>query len=404
MKVLTLIARMVTGIVFVFSGFVKGIDPLGTAYKLSDYFTAFKLGFLDDLALPLAIILCTVEFVAGLMLLTGALPRLASWMVALFMALFTPLTLVLALFNPVTDCGCFGDAIHLTNWQTFFKNMVLTLIVVFVFIRRDDTHGIMSVRNGIKSTSACIIVFLVFICFNLSYLPVIDFRPYKPGTNLPEAMAIPQGSPADEYDLKFIYEKNGVEKEFTLDNYPADDTLWKFVDQKSILISKGYTPPVHDFSLITSDGTDMTDVLLSDQGYTILMISRRLEKPDAKSLTEGFNLGRLLKEKNIGFYIVTSSNAEEAEKINPGFTILYGDETTLKTVIRSNPGYVMLHNGTVMAMWSHKGLPSPESFGTDLNSLAINSQYQKNTVLIIIITTLFILLTVSLTSRFRRID
>ena len=113
MKVLTQIGRILTGLLFVFSGFVKGIDPMGTAFKLEDYFKAFSIGFLDDLALPLALILCLVEFMTGMMLLTGSFTRLASWMAALFMALFTPLTLVLAIFNPVSDCGCFGDAIVL---------------------------------------------------------------------------------------------------------------------------------------------------------------------------------------------------------------------------------------------------------------------------------------------------
>jgi len=130
MKNLTQAARILTGLLFVFSGFVKGIDPMGTAFKLNDYFTAFNLGFLDGMAVPLSITLCLVEFIAGMMLLSGSMIPLASWMAALFMALFTPLTLVLAIFNPVSDCGCFGDAIHLTNWQTFFKNVVITLIVV----------------------------------------------------------------------------------------------------------------------------------------------------------------------------------------------------------------------------------------------------------------------------------
>ncbi|MCK7529612.1 MAG: DoxX family protein [Marinilabiliales bacterium] len=141
MKTLTQTARILTGLLFVFSGFVKGIDPMGTAFKLSDYFTAFNMGFLDALALPLSITLCLVEFIAGMMLLSGSMVRLASWMVALFMALFTPLTLILAIYNPVSDCGCFGDAILLTNWQTFFKNVAITLLVVFVFIRRDDRDG-----------------------------------------------------------------------------------------------------------------------------------------------------------------------------------------------------------------------------------------------------------------------
>ena len=123
MKPLTQIARIITGLLFAFSGFVKGIDPMGTAFKLGDYFSAFNIGFLDDMALPFSVLLCLLEFVTGMMLLSGALVKPASWMAALFMAVFTPVTLVLAIWNPVSDCGCFGDAIILTNWQTFIKNL-----------------------------------------------------------------------------------------------------------------------------------------------------------------------------------------------------------------------------------------------------------------------------------------
>lgn len=138
MKLLIQIARILTGLVFAFSGFVKGIDPMGTAFKLGDYFSAFRFGFLDDFTLPLSLLLCVVEFVTGMMLLSGALLKPASWMAAIFMAIFTPLTLILAIWNPVSDCGCFGDAIVLTNWQTFFKNVIIIIPVVFVFITRND--------------------------------------------------------------------------------------------------------------------------------------------------------------------------------------------------------------------------------------------------------------------------
>ena len=267
---------------------------MGTAYKLEDYFTAFGAGFLDNLALPLAIILCLIEFVTGMMLLTGSFVRLASWMAALFMALFTPLTLVLAIFNPVSDCGCFGDAILLTNWQTFFKNIVITLLVVFVFIRRDDQTGTLSVRSGLFATLAVSLLFLLFMGYNLAYLPVIDFRPYSVGTNLPEAMSVPPDAEADRYDIRFIYEKNGLKKEFTLNDYPADDTTWKFVDQKSVLISRGYVPPIHDFTLVDGQGADMTEQVTGSEGDVMLMIARKLDKSARDGLMKGYDLGMAL--------------------------------------------------------------------------------------------------------------
>jgi len=328
MKHLTRTARILTGLLFIFSGFVKGIDPMGTAFKLGDYFTAFNMGFLDGLALPLALLLCLVEFVAGMMLLTGALVKPASWMAALFMALFTPLTLILAIFNPVSDCGCFGDAIILTNWQTFFKNVIITLLVVFVFIRRNDETGVMPVKAGLNFTIACVFFFLLFMRMNLTYQPPLDFRPYKVGTNIAEAMAIPEDAEPDKYDIRFIYEKDGVQQEFTLNDYPANDTTWKFVDQKSVLISRGYVPPIHDFTLVNREGVDMTEQITRYEGDIVLMVARRLEKSDRDGLMKGYDAGMELQKQGKEFYIVTATAPSEAEPLVTGFNALFADETT----------------------------------------------------------------------------
>jgi len=256
----------------------------------------------------------------------------------------------------------------------------------------------------VKTSLSYIIIFLLFILYNLAYLPVIDFRPYKPGTNLTEAMAIPPGAPSDKYDIRFIYEKDGVQKEFTLNDYPADDTTWKFIDQKSILISAGYIPPVHDFSLATDDGTDMTPLILGEQGFTVLMIARKLDKANEKYLMKGIDLGAMLEQTGTGFYIVTSSPASEAASCTRGLKTLFADETTLKTVIRANPGFVLLNKGTVMAMWSGRDLPEADKFTSDLNSLAIENHANKNKILVIFILILLVMFSFSVTSVLRRTD
>jgi uncharacterized membrane protein YphA (DoxX/SURF4 family) len=401
MKVLTQITRIITGLLFVFSGFVKGIDPMGTAFKLGDYFTAFRMGFMEDLALPLAILLCLVEFITGMMLLTGSMVRLASWMAALFMAFFTPITLILAVFNPVSDCGCFGDAIHLTNWQTFFKNIVITAIVAFVFIRRNDRTGVLSVKAGLNALLVTMFLFLLFMRYNLEYLPAIDFRPYKTGTNIPDAMSVPPDATPDQYDVKFIYEKDGIQKEFSLFDYPAEDTTWKFIDQKSVLISKGYEPPVHDFTLINEQGTDMTDQILSDQGYIMLMITRRLDKSNGEGLKKGYDLGLSLQKEGIGFYIVTATPYEEAKSMVTGFNALFADVTTLKTVIRSDPGFILLQDGTVIGKWSYRGLPERDTFSGDLKAMVLEEQTHRHNRLIIFCTILAVSLVVALTLPYR---
>ncbi len=397
MKPLTQIARIFSGLIFAFSGFVKGIDPMGTAFKLGDYFAAFNISFLGDLALPLSILLCLVEFVTGMMLLSGALIRPASWMAAIFMAFFTPLTLILAIWNPVSDCGCFGDAIVLSNWQTFFKNIIIIIPVVYVFITRNDDTGTMTLKAGLNFTLAYIFMFLLFMRINLAYLPVIDFRPYSVGTNIAESMAVPHDAEPDKYDIRFIYEKNGVQQEFTLDNYPADDTAWKFIDQKSVLISKGYEPPIHGFALISEQGVDMTEQVTRQNGDVMLMIARRLDESDRDGLMEGYNLGIELQKRGIDFHIVTSTAPAEAGPLVTGFSTLYADEVTLKTVIRSNPGFVLLHNGTVAAKWSYHNLPAPGNFTEgDLNALALRTRVKAENRLIAITAVLSLLLAVSL--------
>jgi uncharacterized membrane protein YphA (DoxX/SURF4 family) len=402
MKPLTQIARIITGLLFAFSGFVKGIDPMGTAFKLGDYFSAFNIGFLDDMALPFSVLLCLLEFVTGMMLLSGALVKPASWMAALFMAVFTPVTLVLAIWNPVSDCGCFGDAIILTNWQTFIKNVIITIPVVFIFIRRDDETGTMPLKAGLNFTVAFIFLFLLFIRMNLAYLPAIDFRPYRVGTNIAEAMTVPPGAEPDRYDIRFIYEKDGVQQEFTLQNYPADDTAWKFIDQKSVLISKGYEPPIHGFALIREDGVDMTEQIIRHNGDVMLMVARRLDESDRDGLMKGYNLGIELQKRGIDFHIVTSTSATEAGPLVTGFSALYADETILKTIIRSDPGFVLLHNGTVAANWSYHNLPDPQKFMEgDLNALALRAQIAVRNRLIAITAILAILFAIALTIPFR---
>jgi uncharacterized membrane protein YphA (DoxX/SURF4 family) len=392
MKILTRTARILTGLLFVFSGFVKGIDPMGTAFKLGDYFTAFNMDFLDGLALPLSLILCLVEFVVGMMLLTGTMVKPASWMAALFMALFTPMTFILAIFNPVSDCGCFGDAIILTNWQTFFKNVIITLLVVFVFTRRNDETGVMPPKAGLNFTIAYVFLFLLFMRMNLAYLPALDFRPYKVGTNIAEAMAIPEDAEPDKYDIRFIYEKDGVQKEFTLNDYPANDTSWKFIDQKSVLISRGYMPPIHDFTLINRDGIDITEHITKYEGDVVLMVARRLEKSDRDGLMKGYNAGMELQRQGKEFYIVTATAPAEAEPLVTGFNALFADEITLKTVVRSDPGFLLLHNGTIAAKWSYHNLPDPEEFRGDLNTLAIKSMKEYTERLIMLIAVLSIII------------
>lgn len=369
MRSFKLASRLILGLVFIFSGFVKGVDPLGSAYKFHDYFYAFGIGFLDWLSLPLAILLCTAEFIAGVSLVTGLRLKTGIWVAGLFMAVFTPLTLILALTNPVSDCGCFGDAVHLTNWQTFGKNIVLIIPAIFLFIERKKTIPVLSTTREWMLITVIAGLFILFPLYNLRYLPVIDFLPYKKGVTISEKMVIPEGAEGDIYNTTFIYEKEGVRKEFTLADYPANDSTWVFVDQKSLLVKKGYVPPIHDFSISKTDGTDITQKILSNQGYTLIMITKKLEKAEKRRLDEGFETGKYCISAGIDFYVVTASASGELTQFENGLTFCTADETTLKTIVRANPGYMLLKNGVIEGKWSWANLPDKEWFKKALPTL-----------------------------------
>jgi uncharacterized membrane protein YphA (DoxX/SURF4 family) len=361
MKILRLIARIIIGTVFIFSGTVKAIDPLGSAYKFQDYFSAFNIGFLKELGLLMAIILCTAEFICGFSVLAGIKPRQGITGVLILMLIFTPLTFILALTNPVSDCGCFGDAVHLTNWQTFFKNIVLLFFALILFISRKQIPPQKSLKEWLI-ISGVTAVFVLFAFYNIRYLPVIDFLPYKKGSDIMAGMTIPENAPADKYSTIFIYEKNGLKKEFDLSNYPASDSSWKFVEQRSVLLEKGYKPPIHDFSITTIEGEDITAKVLEKSGFTVFMISKKLAEAGKMSILEGLELGRYCKDKGIDFYVLTASGSDEVKSYSGDVQFCRVDETTLKTMIRANPGYMLLGNGIVREKWSKANLPEKEWF------------------------------------------
>jgi uncharacterized membrane protein YphA (DoxX/SURF4 family) len=363
MKIIRMLSRIILGLVFIFSGVVKAIDPLGSAYKFHDYFQAFNLGFLYNLSIPLAILLCLAEFISGFSVISGIKYKTGLWGVLLLLSVFTPLTFILALTNPVSDCGCFGDAIHLTNWQTFGKNLILFALLLIAFSGKNKTA-----KASVKKTDWAIltivsVAFILFSLANLRYLPVMDFLPYNKGTKIADKMIIPEGAEVDKYETTFIYEKDGISKEFTLSNYPANDSTWKFVEQKSIMIKKGYTPPIHDFLVTSLSGEDLTQKILNEQGYSLIMVSKKLSEARHSSLSEGFKLGNFCMANNIGFYILTASGKEEVNGYDNGLTFCSADETTLKTMVRANPGYILIKDGIILEKWSWANVPKIEWFG-----------------------------------------
>lgn len=398
MKILQFFIRVITGLIFIFSGTVKAIDPMGSGYKFHDYFQAFHLDFLQFAALPLGIILCLAEFITGFAVLTGYRYKAGTWGVLLLMLIFTPLTLVLALTNPVSDCGCFGDAIHLTNWQTFGKNIILLAFALFLFTGRKNHISSLKASSEWLITASAAVLFLIFICLNLRYLPVVDFLPYKTGTYIPDKMTIPENMPADEYETTFIYEKDGERKEFTIENYPADDSTWVFIDQVSVLVKKGYSPPIHDFSIVTLENEDITGSILSDNGYTLLAVMRKLEKSPEKRLEAAFRLGRECQANGVRFHIVTASGTDIIRKYANGLSFCTADETTLKSVVRADPGFILLKGGNIVGKWSWANVPDSRWFSGEISAKQagrLNNMKSLFTVLTMALTLTLVTLLIS---------
>ncbi|MBN2663933.1 MAG: DoxX family protein [Bacteroidales bacterium] len=357
-KILYHFSRFFVGWVFVFSGFVKAVDPMGTAIKFSDYFNyAFNLSGLTPLSLPLSLIMCAVELSVGILLVLNLLPKISTWTSVLLMLVFTPLTFYLAVANPVSDCGCFGDAITLSNWQTFWKNIVIDFFIVFLVLWNKDFPAKLDLK--IRQISSTVLVLLVFgfELYNYSYLPIIDFRPYKVGNNIPEMMTIPEDAEQDIYETTFIYKNSDTkeEKEFTQENYPWDDSTWVWVETKSKLIKQGFVPPIHNFELVDLDGNDNTDYILSKPDTTILVVTYTLEEMNSKNIikvrtfVDSFKLARPNTEV---FCLTSSDNDAISNLVNDydlfSWTFCKIDEVTSKTIIRSNPGLVLLKEGTII--------------------------------------------------------
>ena len=383
MNIINHISRLLLGALFVFSGFVKSVDPLGTTYKLFDYFKAGGAVIPENIALILAITLCAAELFIGLALLFNIRVRQISWLSLLFMVGFTLLTLVLALTNKVSDCGCFGDAYKLTNWQTFYKNLIILPFAILVFWQRK------SYKDGMGGlVSGCVLFFLLstsvwFNLYNLRHLPLINYRPYKIGQNIWMGMQTPPNAPADIYDIKLIYEKDGVKKEFSETNFPWQDTTWVFVEQKVTLVKKGYQTPIHDFSILSPADGDITEKVLKHKGTQFLFISKNLANADIENAKKANAIFAECQKQNIPFMCLTASSGADVEKYRSQTGALYPiyatDETTLKTVMRSNPGLLMLYDGTILGMWSGYDMPGPDFFKGNIFGKQLKiMDYEKN--------------------------
>lgn len=353
--VVATIARVLLGLVFVFSGVVKAIDPLGTTYKIEDYLKAFG-GFFTDL-LPLSGVaagcLIALEFLLGVCLLLGVRTQWTSWLTLLFYCVMAPLTLYIAIANPVSDCGCFGDALVITNWQTFWKNIVLLILAIVLVVLRRDVRAFWHWHGELAIAVVALAAVSGLMLYTHLHLPIIDFRPYKIGNNIVEMMEYPEDAVPDEYEITFVYAKDGKEQTFTLNNYPKGDSTYVFVRQNSRLVKKGYEPPIHDFEIMNADYEDITyDILESEQPVT-LVIMYDLSKSDKAQYARLEGLYAQCAFGGNPMYILTGSGTDDIlafslEHSEWSEIICTCDPVTLKTIVRANPGVIVVQNGTIV--------------------------------------------------------
>ncbi len=360
MRYLVGFARIVVGLLFIFSGLIKLNDPIGFSFKLQDYFApeVLNLEFLVPYSLGLAIMIVIVEVLLGVTLLLGYMRKLTLWLLLLMIVFFTFLTFYSAYFNKVTDCGCFGDAIPLTPWESFWKDVILLILILILFIGKRYIRPIFT--TNIRS----IVVFITFIfCLGIGYyvlqhLPIIDFRAYKIGNNILEGMSMPEDAPQAVYEYKWKFNINGKEEIITTTgDYPNVDG--EFIDVETRMVEEGYIPPISDFT-IEKNGEDYTDVFLNHPNL-IVVVAYSMHNTEK----EGYNAIKQVTDRanELGYEVIglSASSDELTSQLKAeydlNFDFYFSDETVLKTIVRSNPGLVELQEGTIMQKlhWNDAG-------------------------------------------------
>ena len=391
-KIAVNICRALMALTFVFSGFVKAVDPIGTQYKIHDYLSAWGLDAwnADWLTLTASIALSTAEFFIGMMLLFAIQRRVVSRLALMLMTAMTILTLWIYISDPVSDCGCFGDAITLTNGQTLAKNIVLTAAAIIMAIWPLEMARLIRKNTQWIVINYTVVFILAVSGYSLYYLPQFDFRPYHVGADIKKGMEIPEGAEQPEFVTTFILEKDGQRKEFSLEEYP--DSTWTFIDSRTVQTKKGYVPPIHDFSITTVDeGEDITEEIVADKGYSLLLVSPHLEQADDIHFDEINRLYDYTKQHGYRFLCLTASTDEAIgrwkDRTGAEYQFANTDETTLKTIIRSNPGLVLLHNGSIKGKWSHNALPdvSPQTPKIEQGGLRGNDRSDTSMAVVMIL-------------------
>lgn len=356
------VCRIVLAVVLVVSGFVKAVDPMGTMYKLQEYVVSFGIDFLSDgWLLPIAIVHAALEFLAGVFLFMGVYRKPMAVLVFFMFLFFTPFTLYVALNDTVVGCGCFGDAIELTNWETFVKNLILLLFATIVFVGRRRFVCNMSSRNRWMMVIFSVLYISLVEGLSLNHLPVLDFRPYAIGNDLRAMVA---GKDA-AYDQIFFYGNDGEQRELEPDGI-ADES-WMMADAHVALMGVRAGAVVEDFSILDwSNDYDVSADILADTGYVFVVAIELLEEAEVSRVDMLNDLYDFCFENNVPFYAVTASGDEEIDlwrkRTGAEYPVYWADAMLLRTMVRANPGVVLFKDGVVVGKWNVSDVPDVELF------------------------------------------
>ncbi|WP_299531563.1 BT_3928 family protein [Ulvibacterium sp.] len=351
MKYLVGFSRIFVGVLFIISGFIKLNDPVGFSFKLEEYFSqgVLNLPFLEPYALAISIFVVIFEVLLGVMLLVGFRVKFTVWSLLLMIVFFTFLTFYSAYFNKVTDCGCFGDAIKLTPWESFLKDILLLALIIVLFVGKKYIGSIFGSNTKRILTLLALLLCILYAYYVLRHLPVIDFRPYKIGANIEQGMLVPENAPKAIFEYAWRF-KVGEEEQIIVTNgeYPSVDG--EFLDVETTEIQKGYEPPIHDFT-IEREGEDFTALFLQEQKL-VMVIAYDLRKTERSAYTEIKEVTDRALNKGYKVIGMSASNEEQTGKLagdfGLGFDFYFTDETTLKTIVRSNPGVLVLEKGSIL--------------------------------------------------------
>jgi len=349
--------------VFIFSGLVKCIDPAGTAIKVTEYLQYFGFGMLTDLSMGMAWLLCITEFCCGVNMLLGHARHLTLSVCTLMLLIFTPLTLWLAVTGAISECGCFGDAVHLSNWQTFFKNVVLDAMLVLLWYRKGLMYRFMG-RTFYVVYVYWAFGIVVWLCWLGPWRePFVDFRPFTHGTNLRASVLGVGEAQTASSDVSYtcIYQKDGIRQEFPLESLPDEEDGWVFVETLEHHTSDTSSPAAGDtetsraghidFFVKDSEGEMITDELLNHDGYTILLLSHSLDKASQHDIDRIELLSEYAEDNGYPFYFLTARDQQQLERwrYNTGaeYNFVFTDASIIETICRSNPAVMLLHDGVI---------------------------------------------------------